>query len=87
MFYERVHRHPLANPVFIAIILVATAITVIGMPYATYFEGAQFVHFLLGTATVSLAVPIYQALPSLRGRVLPLVAALIGGGEIGRAHV
>jgi putative effector of murein hydrolase len=38
------------------------------------------VHFLLGTATVSLAVPIYQALPSLRGRVLPLVAALIGGG-------
>ena len=80
MIYERTQLNPLANPVLIAVTLIALAITALDMPYATYFEGAQFVHFLLGTATVSLAVPIYQALPSLRGRVLPLVAALIGGG-------
>jgi len=80
MIYERTQLNPLANPVLIAVTLIAFAITALDMPYATYFEGAQFVHFLLGTATVSLAVPIYQALPSLRGRVLPLVAALIGGG-------
>jgi len=80
LVYERTQLNPLANPVLIAVTLIALAITALDMPYATYFEGAQFVHFLLGTATVSLAVPIYQALPSLRGRVLPLVAALIGGG-------
>ena len=80
MIYERTQLNPLANPVLIAVTLIALAITALDMPYATYFEGAQFVHFLLGTATVSLAVPIYNALPSLRGRVLPLVAALIGGG-------
>ena len=80
MIYERTQLNPLANPVLIAVTLIALSITALDMPYATYFEGAQFVHFLLGTATVSLAVPIYQALPSLRGRVLPLVAALIGGG-------
>jgi len=80
MIYERTQLNPLANPVLIAVTLIALAITALDMPYATYFEGAQFVHFLLGTATVSLAVPIYQALPSLRGRVLPLTAALIGGG-------
>ena len=80
MIYERTQLNPLANPVLIAVTLIALAITALDMPYATYFEGAQFVHFLLGTATVSLAVPIYQALPSLRGRVLPLAAALIGGG-------
>jgi putative effector of murein hydrolase len=80
MAYERADRNPLANPVLIAILLVATAITVIDMPYATYFEGAQFVHFLLGTATVSLAVPIYRGLDAIRGRVLPLVAALLAGG-------
>ena len=80
MIYERTQLNPLANPVLIAVTLIALAITALDMPYATYFAGAQFVHFLLGTATVSLAVPIYQALPSLRGRVLPLVAALIGGG-------
>ena len=80
MIYERTQLNPLANPVLIAVTLIALSITALDMPYATYFEGAQCVHFLLGTATVSLAVPIYQALPSLRGRVLPLVAALIGGG-------
>jgi len=43
--------------VLIAIVLVAATITLIDMPYPKYFEGgAQFVHFLLGTATVSLAV-------------------------------
>jgi putative effector of murein hydrolase len=79
MVYERAHRNPVANPVAIAVLLVAIAITVIDMPYAKYFEGAQFVHFLLGTATVSLAVPIYKGLAALRGRILPLIAALFAG--------
>jgi putative effector of murein hydrolase len=80
MLYERADRHPLANPVAIAIAIVATVITLIDMPYAKYFEGAQFVHFLLGTATVALAVPIYKGLAALRGRIFPLLAALLAGG-------
>ena len=78
--YGRANRHPLANPVLIAIVLVAATITLIGMPYPKYFEGAQFVHFLLGTATVSLAVPIYKGLSAMRGRIAPLLAALVAGG-------
>lgn len=78
--YERAGRHPLANPVAIAVLLVAGAITLIDMPYEKYFEGAQFVHFLLGTATVALAVPIHEGLKGLRGRIVPLFAALAAGG-------
>ena len=80
--YERLGRHPLANPVAIAVLLVAAAITAIDMPYAKYFEGAQFVHFLLGTATVALAVPIHRGLAELRGRIVPLFAALLAGGGV-----
>jgi putative effector of murein hydrolase len=80
MIYERTQLNPLANPVLSAVTLIALALAALDMPYATYFEGAQFVHFLLGTATVSLAVPIYKGLPSLRSRMLPLMAALVGGG-------
>jgi putative effector of murein hydrolase len=80
MVYERFGRNPLANPVAIAVILVAVAITIIDMPYATYFEGAQFVHFLLGTATVALAVPIYKGFDGVRGRIVPMLAALLAGG-------
>lgn len=80
--YERAARNPLANPVLITVTLIAVTITLIGMPYAEYFEGAQFVHFLLGTATVALAVPIYNGLGALRGRVVPLFVALICGGAV-----
>lgn len=78
--YERTGRNPVANPVAIAVALVATAISVIDMPYAKYFEGAQFVHFLLGTATVSLAIPIYRGLGGLGRRIVPLLVALVAGG-------
>ncbi|HMD73694.1 MAG TPA: LrgB family protein [Steroidobacteraceae bacterium] len=77
--HERFGRHPLANPVAIAVLIVAATISAIQMPYSKYFEGAQFVHFLLGTATVSLAVPVYHGLSALRGRVLALAAALAAG--------
>lgn len=80
LVYERLQRNPFANPVAIAVLIVAIAITLIDMPYAKYFQGAQFVHFLLGTATVSLAVPIYKGFRILSGRMLPLLLALIGGG-------
>lgn len=80
LIYEQFGRNPLANPVAIAVLIVAISITVIDMPYPKYFEGAQFVHFLLGTATVSLAVPIYKGFSALSGRMLPLLAALLGGG-------
>lgn len=90
--YERSGRHPLANPVLIAVVIVSVAITVLDMPYDTYFEGAQFVHFLLGTATVALAIPIYQGLASVRGRAGVLLIALCGGAvtsivsAVGLAH-
>ena len=80
--YERANRHPFANPVAIAIVIVALTISLIEMPYATYFVGAQFIHFLLGTATVALAVPIYQCWSALRGRVLPLLTSLLCGGAV-----
>ena len=80
--YKSTKQNPLANPVAIAIILVASLIQYVEMPYSTYFEGAQFIHFLLGSATVSLAIPIYRGLSSLRARSLPLLASLIAAGLV-----
>jgi predicted murein hydrolase (TIGR00659 family) len=52
-------------------------------PYGHYFEGAQFVHFLLGPATVALAVPLYRQAAKLRQLWLPLTVALLGGICVG----
>jgi predicted murein hydrolase (TIGR00659 family) len=80
--YQKSDKYPLANPVAIAVILVAVVLYLVDMPYQKYFEGAQFVHFLLGTATVSLAVPIYRGIAVLKTRLIPLMIALLCGGIV-----
>ena len=50
-----------------------------GTSYDTYFEGAQFVHFLLGPATVCLAIPLWAHRATVRRAALPIAAALVAG--------
>ena len=71
--------HPLLNPVVIAVVLLVTVLQLSGTPYPTYFDGAQFVHFLLGPATVALAVPLYNHFGRVRRMALPMSAALLAG--------
>ena len=77
--YRRCGAHPIANPVLIAVVLLLALLTLTGTPYDTYFSGAQFVHFLLGPATVALAIPLYGQFQRLVGLAGPLLIALVGG--------
>lgn len=77
--YARAKMSPLANPVAIAIAIVSVVLLASGMSYQRYFAGAQFVHFLLGPATVALAVPLARQVPRLRRHWFPLSCALLCG--------
>ena len=77
--YRRCGAHPLANPVLIAVVLLVALLQLTHTPYDTYFSGAQFVHFLLGPATVALAIPLYGQFQRLVGLAGPLLLALVGG--------
>ena len=79
MLYQRSGFNPLANPVAISIAVLASLLWATGTPYATYFEGAQFVHFLLGPATVALSIPLFEQLARLKRLWLPIVGALVVG--------
>jgi predicted murein hydrolase (TIGR00659 family) len=72
-------RHPLANPVLHSIWIVGVFLHATGTSYTTYFSGAQFVHFLLGPATVALAVPLYENRRIVMSAILPMLAALVVG--------
>ncbi|MCT2540435.1 LrgB family protein [Sedimentimonas flavescens] len=72
-------RKPWANPVMIAVILLAVLLGLTGTEYQSYFEGAQFVHFMLGPATVCLAVPLQANLGAVRRALVPIVVALLAG--------
>ncbi|MFP4593237.1 LrgB family protein [Ralstonia sp.] len=80
--HERRRFNPLVNPLLIAVAILATLLTLTGTPYKTYFDGAQFVHFLLGPATVALAMPLYQQWPKLRRHAVPLLVGLLAGSVV-----
>ncbi len=77
--YIKARMNPLANPVAISVAFLVALLWFTETPYETYFEGAQFVHFLLGPATVALAVPLFANLGRLRRDLVPLAGALLAG--------
>ncbi len=72
-------RKPYVNPVLIAVALLAGLLAATRTDYGTYFAGAQFVHFLLGPATVALALPLWANLGHMKKAALPIAAALVAG--------
>jgi predicted murein hydrolase (TIGR00659 family) len=77
--HRRFGGHPIANPVLLAVSALVGLLWITDTPYSTYFDGAQFVHFLLGPATVALAIPLYAQMERLKRMALPLLASLALG--------
>lgn len=77
--HRRLGRRAAANPVLIAVALLLAVLLASKTRYEAYFEGAQFVHFLLGPATVALAVPLHRELGRARARAVPFSIALLAG--------
>jgi predicted murein hydrolase (TIGR00659 family) len=75
----KTNRHALANPVLHSIWIIGVFLLATGTSYTTYFGGAQFVHFLLGPATVALAVPLYENRKVVAAAILPMLLALVIG--------
>lgn len=81
--YLFANSNPLLNPVVTAVAVLIIFLLATDTPYQDYFEGGQFVHFLLGPATVALAVPLYQQCSNLKRLWLPLLIALLTGVSVG----
>ena len=58
--YRKSNLFPLLNPVAISVLIVSITLVSFNVDYERYFDGAKFIHFLLGPATVALAIPIYK---------------------------
>lgn len=77
--YRKCRFNPLVNPVLIAVLVLVSLLLVSETPYSSYFEGAQFVHFMLGPATVALAVPLYRQFHHVRRSAVAVGVALLFG--------
>jgi predicted murein hydrolase (TIGR00659 family) len=79
---QRFGRHPFANPVLISVAFLVVLLGVTRTDFQTFFDGAQFVHFLLGPATVALAIPLYENRAIVRRALLPILVSLLAGSLV-----
>ena len=78
--YKRSGGLAILNPVLLAVAMLVAVLLITDTDYGTYFEGAKFVHFLLGPATVALAIPLYNQLEQVKAllaRLALIVSAWI----------
>jgi len=80
--YQESGQSPWLNPVLWSIVALGAALLWLDLPYQRYFSGAQFIHFLLGPAVVSLAWPLWQRRAELRRYFWRLIAAGFLGGAV-----
>ncbi len=79
LIYQRSKLNPLFNPVLLAVVMIVAVLTATGTTYSAYFDGAQFVHFLLGPATVALAIPLYRQFERVRRSAPAILASVVTG--------
>ena len=71
--------HPLLLPILTSVTMIIAVLLLTDTPYADYAESTQFLYFLIGPATVALAVPLYNQLERLKQLWRPVLAALVAG--------
>ena len=77
--YQHFNNSALLHPVVVAAATIIGFLIMTNTSYEGYFEGGQFVHFLLGPATVALAIPLYQQWSKIKKLWLPLSITVISG--------
>ncbi|MGR5167182.1 LrgB family protein [Vibrio astriarenae] len=59
-------RSPLFNPLLVSLMVIIPILTLLNIPYETYYADNEWVTWLLQPAVVALAFPLYEQLPQIR---------------------
>ena len=76
---KRSNRHPLCHPVLLATPVLIVLLLATRTPYPVYAQNTAVLGFLLGPATVGLAVPLWRNRALVRRAAGPLLLALFAG--------
>lgn len=71
----------LLNPLLLSAIFIIIFLLLTNLPYLSYENGTSFITFLIGPATVSLALPLYEKLGVLK-KHWKIIFSVIGVGVI-----
>ena len=77
--YTRSGRVAMLHPTISGAVLIALALVLLQQDYQDYYQKINWLTFLLGPATVALAVPLYRQLHLLRNMAGPLLITVCTG--------
>ncbi len=80
--YLKLRRSPLVHPVLLSIFTLMGLLTLLGWDYPTYQQDTLFIHFLLGPATVALAIPLYEQMALIKKMMFPLLISCLVGAIV-----
>ncbi|MDY0257050.1 LrgB family protein [Gudongella oleilytica] len=75
------------NPLLVAMVIVISILTILGVDYQTYNKGGAMITFFLGPATVVLAVPLYRQWELLKSNLMPILTGIAVGSIAGVASI
>jgi predicted murein hydrolase (TIGR00659 family) len=83
--YVRLKRNALVHPVVISIFSLMGILALFGWDYASYQQDTYVISFLLGPATVALAIPLYEQMALIKQMALPLMITCLVGAIVAAA--
>ncbi len=87
LLQRRLGGNALANPVLIAVLLMAGMVKLTGFSAAAYLDAVRPLELLLGPATVALALPLYRSAARIREAIMPVVVGVLTGCAVAAVSV
>ena len=79
LYLKHRFKKPVFNPLLISILFVMAVLLIFRIDYESYNASAKYLSYLLTPATVSLAVPLYAQLDTLKKNLKAILISLTAG--------
>ncbi len=83
--YQRAKRLPILHPLIWSPSAIGVILVLLDIDYRQYFANTEILMFLLGPATVALAVPLFQQLRRIRSMMLGTLLSTVLGASLATA--
>jgi predicted murein hydrolase (TIGR00659 family) len=77
----------LLHPMLVSTLLLIGLLNIANIDYVDYNHGGQYITFLLGPATVALAIPLVRQLPVLKKNWQAILLGVVSGSLVGVVSV
>jgi putative effector of murein hydrolase len=79
--FEKSHRNSLLHPLITGPMVIAAGIAILPLTFDDYQGWVAILTWLLGPATVALAIPLYRQLPNIRSHAAAILLTTLLGGS------